>query len=465
MFAALAASSVAAEPRLRLGVNVTGSTYGVDSIYFPPDSDGAVGRRHIVELINGRYAVYSKKDGTRVQSESLQQFWTDAGATVHGLIGDPRVVFDPLSRRWFASTGGFNFGNGPDDLLLAVSKSADPTQGWSGFTIPFAGPTGTALDFPTLAFDRDGVFLYASGTLLVVPKSDLLASSPSVARATLLQSSAFLTPTGSVVQPVLSLDPTGLPERLLGAWDVAGTVFRRWSIGGSVTAPTLDASDAFIPVSQYRGLGNQGALQRDSGTGISTGSQRFSSSLVLRNDVIWGVQTVATHGRAAVRWFAIDAHTDAVFQEGLIADATRDVFMASIAVNACDDVVLGFNESGPSEYVSAYAVAGTTTDNVTTFGEPILLKAGAARYDETGGEVNARWGDYSATVVDPAHPLKFWTFQEWPSAPNVWSTQITELKLIKSGRAHDEAEEDDRKDEDGLGIDETAKNDAGCRAR
>jgi hypothetical protein len=457
--AAFAATSIAAGPNLAIGANFTGSTYGVDSPFVPPDTDGAVGRRHIVEFINGFYAVYLKKDGKRVQSASLDQFWSDAGATVRGQLSDPRILFDPFSRRWFASTPSFNFGNGPDDLLIAVSKGTDPTQGWAGFTIPFAGPVGTFVDFPTLGFDRDGVYLFSNGTVLVVPKSDLLAAPPSIAHAVLLQSRDLLTPNGTKLQPIVSLDNAALPEPLLGPWDVEGTLFRRWSITGAITAPVLDASDGFIPVTPYQGLGNQGALQPDSGIGIYTSSPNFASSVVMRNKVIWGVQTVANQGRAALRWFAIDADSNALLQEGLIADPVLDVFMGSIAVNACNDVVIGFNQSGTSQFVSAYAVAGATIHNVTTFGVPLLLKSGVARYDVTGGAILARWGDYSATVVDPRHPFTFWTFQEWPSAQDVWSIQITELKLHKSGEAHEEAEDDDD-----ANVNNQPMRDPGCRA-
>jgi hypothetical protein len=457
--AAFAATSIAAGPNLAIGANFTGSTYGVDSPFVPPDTDGAVGRRHIVEFINGFYAVYLKKDGKRVQSASLDQFWTDAGATVRGQLSDPRILFDPFSRRWFASTPSFNFGNGPDDLLIAVSKGTDPTQGWAGFTIPFAGPVGTFVDFPTLGFDRDGVYLFSNGTVLVVPKSDLLAAPPSIAHAVLLQSRDLLTPNGTKLQPIVSLDNAALPEPLLGPWDVEGTLFRRWSITGAITAPVLDASDGFIPVTPYQGLGNQGALQPDSGIGIYTSSPNFASSVVMRNKVIWGVQTVANQGRAALRWFAIDADSNALLQEGLIADPVLDVFMGSIAVNACNDVVIGFNQSGTSQFVSAYAVAGATIHNVTTFGVPLLLKSGVARYDVTGGAILARWGDYSATVADPRHPFTFWTFQEWPSAQDVWSIQITELKLHKSGEAHEEAEDDGD-----ANVNDQPMRDPGCRA-
>jgi len=144
------AGQVAADQRLQIGANFTGSSFGADSSLVPPDTNGAVGRRHIVEFINGHYAVYRKTDGRRLQSLSLDQFWAGDGASARGFLSDPRILFDSFSGRWFASTPSFNSGNGPDDLLLAVSRTADPTQGWSAFTIPFAGPVGTFVDFPTL---------------------------------------------------------------------------------------------------------------------------------------------------------------------------------------------------------------------------------------------------------------------------------------------------------------------------
>ena len=146
--------------RLTIGLNFTGSTYLVDSGFFPPDTLGAVGESHIVELLNGHYAVYRKSDGLRVQTSSLNQFWIDAGAVPLGSAEDSRVLYDPFSQRWFASSGDFTFNPAnPDHLLLGVSNSSDPTAGWTGFSIPFSGPLGTGLDFPTLGVNADGVYL------------------------------------------------------------------------------------------------------------------------------------------------------------------------------------------------------------------------------------------------------------------------------------------------------------------
>jgi hypothetical protein len=433
VIAALALTAAAAAPaELRIGTSFAASTFGIDSDIFPPDTNGAVGRKHIVELLNGHYAAYRKGNGSRVASASMSQFWNDAGVAPRGFVVDPRVLYDPAADRWYASATSLNSGNGPDELLLAVSRDEDPTRGWVGFSVDFAGPVGNFVDFPMLGMSAEGVFVSTNGSVLVVPKADLLAAQPTLSRASLLQSSALLTPGGTKVQAVVNLDNSAA-ALLLGTWDVEGSTLRLWRISGTITAPVLDPDQPFVALAPHTLVGPQGALQPESGIGINTSSPFLASSIVLRNGRLWGVQTVDFQGRAALRWFSIDAATQAPVQEGLISDASHDLYMGSIAVDACNDVVIGFNRSGTDQFVSAYAVAGTTERDVTTFGEPVLLRAGVARYESTGGAPTARWGDYSTTVADPQHSRTFWTFQEWPSAQDVWSTQVTELRLQHAG--------------------------------
>ena len=186
-----------------IGTNFTGQTMldlpALNSGYtfIPPDTDGAVGPNHIVELINGAYAVYNKSGGF-VQSTGLDKFWLNAGVTPSGAFPstfDPRVVYDPVSTRWFASALDHGSGTGSNyvnNFLLAVSNSSDPTAGWKGFKIAGAPGTSTTdgrfTDFDTLGYNRDQVYLTAknfpgnfadSTTILAVPKASLLAGNTS----------------------------------------------------------------------------------------------------------------------------------------------------------------------------------------------------------------------------------------------------------------------------------------------
>src|SRR5262245_57296192 len=87
---------------LTIGLNFTSST-SADVDIIPPDTMGAVGPDHIVELINGRYSVYRKRDGVRVQTSTLSEFWSNAGVFFFRVF-DPRILYDPASQRWFASS-------------------------------------------------------------------------------------------------------------------------------------------------------------------------------------------------------------------------------------------------------------------------------------------------------------------------------------------------------------------------
>src|SRR5215211_7610898 len=88
---------------LEVGKNFTGAVYGIDSTAQPPDAALAVSSNHVVELINGRYSVFSKATAVRVQTKSDSVFWNNTGITLSsGFVSDPRVIFDPASQRWFA---------------------------------------------------------------------------------------------------------------------------------------------------------------------------------------------------------------------------------------------------------------------------------------------------------------------------------------------------------------------------
>jgi len=90
--------------------------------------------------------------------------------------------------------------------------------------------------------------------------------------------------------------------------------------------------------------------------------------------------------------------------------------------------VLAFNGSGTNAFVSCYAVVGQTLNDVTTFGNPLLLQAGTASYQNPlSGSQYSNWGLYSTTCVDPADRNVFWTINAYAYDPTTWATQITQL--------------------------------------
>jgi hypothetical protein len=422
------------------GQSFQGGTFD-DSQFVPPDTMGAVGPDHFVVFVNGRYAAYLKLGGIQIAASSLDQFWEDAGVAVSGDFSfDPRILYDHETGRWFAIS--VDNDHQPNSFLLAVSATSDPIDGWTGFKIDSDSDDQQWADFPTVGLDADGLYVAAnmfgiSGApfrvnLLVLPKADLLLPEPSVQNATLLEN---LSQVGSSLQPVVDFDDeAGFAVTILAEWNTAAGVLARSTLVGSVDNPTLVFGN-FVDV------GPHGApldadqppipLQKQD---IDTGDLRLSSNVILRNGLLWAVQTVGgVGGTAAVRFLKVDPDTDAVIQDTIIDDPNLAFYYPSVAVNEFDQVVIGFSGSSSTQPVSCYAVAGETSGGVTDFGDPILLREGLDDYERLDNVGRNRWGDYSATTLDPIDSNHFWTVQEFVLADDVWALQVSKLAFCPGG--------------------------------
>lgn len=423
-----------------IGQNFTGSTYGVDSFFVPPDANGAAGPLYFVEIINGRFAVYDKLTGTRIKSLTDDSFWSQAGVSLPGGWGeaDPRVIYDPATQRWFASAIGFD----PTGLintnyfLLAVSADADPTGTWKAVAV--LADSRDFADFPTLGLDDNGVYVAGDMfppfgnptgmTLLSFPKADLLAATPTAANMTRFTSLSYST-YGEILQPVVCLDGSSAGRILaaesagvdfqthtsLKTFTVANAAGPGSATHSSVTSITIPGYD--VPINPY---------QPDGSDNLDDGDARLSAMVRCVNGVFYAVHGVQYNNRAAVRWYRINAADNSLLESGTIT-TNLDLFYPSIAANDDGTVVIGFNGCSSNSFISAYAVVGRTVGGVTTFGPLMLLKAGNVSYQNTDSTGYSRWGDYSTTSVDPADPTRFWTIQMYPSAGDSWSTQITEI--------------------------------------
>ena len=72
-------SPCSAQVVVAIGQNFTASTFNVDSNGDPPDSNGAAGQNHFVELINGRFSVFDKATGAKMKTSTDFVFWQQAG--------------------------------------------------------------------------------------------------------------------------------------------------------------------------------------------------------------------------------------------------------------------------------------------------------------------------------------------------------------------------------------------------
>jgi hypothetical protein len=429
-------SRVAGAASLDIGVNFTANVgAGSDSPGDPaPDAMGAVGSDAIVTLLNGQYAVFRKSDGALLASSTSDGFWAAAGHAPLQQAFDPRLIYDPESARFYAVAVDPVADDAPSDLLVAVSNTSDPTDGWSAFAVPIAASGSVGADLPGLGVDADGVYVTASkppslsSALLVIPKADLVAAAPTLANATFI---GDLPPNrfGFNPMPVSDLDGTGLPTKLVsGAVSYFG-VMSAATLTGPVTAPMLTA-DPLIqvpPIPKAPAAQQPGAPPFDQDNG-----QIFRTSVVRRDGAIWAVHTVGADGRAALHWLELDPTTDAVLQSGIIADPALDLIDGSIAVNQYGQIVIGFCGTSEDQFPSAYAVLGETIGGKTTFGDPVLLKAGSSSTVNRLPDGRNVFSDVSATVVDPDDPHVFWTIQQFGPGlgEDDWGVQVTQIRVV-----------------------------------
>ncbi len=426
---------------VQIGQNFTGSTFGVDSSALPSDTDGAIGPSHFVEFINGRFSVYDRNTGKRVLSQPDLTFWKNAGVTFPRAteVTDPRIAYDQFSGRWFASMVDANTRRqAVNRFLLATSSSSDPTETWKAVAFSAAGGQSYFADFPTLGVDTNTVYLSGdlfdlfgspAGPIIVsIPKSSLLATQPTT---TGMVSSGLLSydTQGDIVQPAMLTGSSSSPEIFLAVGDI-GDDFKPHSTlvltpvsstNGAVIlgAPvTINVPAYTIPIDPTQ-PGNVDTLD--------DGDARFSASVRRVGDILYATHAIEVNERAAVRWYRIDAVQHILIEAGTISDPVLELFYPSIAANTNGAVVIGCNGTSTNTYISAYAFVGQITNNALTFAPGMLLKSGVATYDTHDAGGTSRWGDYSATTVDPVNPTHFWTIQSYPSDPTTWSTQITEL--------------------------------------
>ncbi|HEV2173720.1 MAG TPA: hypothetical protein VGR71_09145, partial [Nitrospira sp.] len=112
-----------------------------------------------------------------------------------------------------------------------------------------------------------------------------------------------------------------------------------------------------------------------------------------------------------------------------------DYFYPAITLDSSDNLITTFSASSPSEFPSVYASGRLAGDPLNTLQVPVQIKAGEASYSADGFS-EPRWGDYSATVIDPNDQTKVWGAGEYATSAaggGNWGTFIAELQSPAPG--------------------------------
>ncbi|HEY6931335.1 MAG TPA: PKD domain-containing protein, partial [Thermoanaerobaculia bacterium] len=177
--------------------------------------------------------------------------------------------------------------------------------------------------------------------------------------------------------------------------------------------------------------GKDFAPQMGTAAKISVQTADFTH-VIVRNGLITAAQTIFLPSRAPLRtsiqWWQL-TREGFVVQRGRMDDPASQFFFAfpSVAANVNNDLLVGYSEFSSARFPSGAYAFRAAADPPGTLRGNAILKDGETFYIKTGGGTRNRWGDYSATAVDPINGLDLWTIQEYAlkatnSAAGSWAT-------------------------------------------
>ncbi len=86
-------------------------------------------------------------------------------------------------------------------------------------------------------------------------------------------------------------------------------------------------------------------------------------------------------------------------------------------MNKFGDALIGYSRFSSRQYASANYSFRAFTEAAGFIGTDVVLKSGEGPYFKTFGFGANRWGDYSASTVDPVNDTDLWTIQEYAATP------------------------------------------------
>lgn len=455
----------------------------------PPDEGLAVGNGFVLQTVNAALAIYDAGSGALRQGPTaLNQFFhlkpeINRSNGVYGdFTSDPRVYYDAQLQRWFVTavaiathsdTGAFA---APTHLLIAVSDTSTPTQGWKVYSIETTndGTEGCPCfgDQPLVGADTHGLFIstnafslregFAGVQIYAVSKQLLAAGAmPAIVHWNGVQlRGGFAFSVQPATQTSFASDDAAHGvEYFSSVADIRNMLDRRiavWAISNTASledsAPVLRLrsniveSEPFgVPPDAQQKVGETelGGLVAEKQSFIATNDQRMQQA-VFANGQLWSaLTTMVAIGtdpapRAGVAYFVVTPSVTSegilkaqIQRQGYIAVPKADIFYPALAIGAGGSGAIAFTLSGANYYPSA----AFAHFDVNGAGDVQILASGAAPDDGFSGYKYfgggpGRTGDYSAAAVDEHGAI--WMATEYiPAAPRTllanWGTFIAQI--------------------------------------
>jgi hypothetical protein len=393
------------EPPVLKGVNFNGVAAGTSCQPFfacaPPDTHGAVGLNHFVELTNSRISIYTKA-GTLVKGVSLNSFFGVPTTTT--VLFDPRVVYDRTWNRWVITADSVNQSSTEQFFFIAVSKTGNPTGAFFKYSVDMdVSDNFSFFDYPQLGLDQDAVIFTGN----VFDSSDVFqyAEMFSVAKAKLYNGLPFdvalFTGLDGTLAPPIVLDDNS--NTFLIAAPAGGTTITKYTLTNS-SRDLPELSSSTITVAAYSIPPN--ASQPGTTSVLDTLDARFVNASTQLVNSLWNVHTIDNGGVPTPRFYEFDTDADTVIQTGeFFASGTSHDFNASIAVNDLSEAFVTWSSTDVTNNINARVMfsgrqSGDALGSMNAAPGGTVLFTSPTFYNDFTCPF-CRWGDYSAVTLDP----------------------------------------------------------------
>lgn len=426
-------------PPLPLLSSFEGAEYDGHSL----DYEVAAGPRHLILATNDGLAL-KEKNGTVVASLPNMAAFFDSVRQPQESVGDPRVIYDVATERFFVAAIGVQPGSRcmPGSCVahffVAVSKRSSPASldvsDWYFYaldsTLDGTTPTARWADFVQLGLNDTVVVLTA--------RMHPFSGSPSGNKIRILDKAQLVRG-----QPVSWTDFVDVKDSSSGATDFAPAqhfdrtdrFFLLRGCWNRDTVTVLEIKDALsspslsfqsVPIDGCQRLAFIPAPQ-PSGNPLWVGGP---GTVVYRNKSLWYaeftvVDTGGTHV-AGVLWYQIDvgAAAPAVVQTSVLADADVHYFTPALIVDDADNLAMIMGRSSTAEALSLYYTGRLASDPAGSLRTPALLKAGTASLSVDEDRV----GDYYGAALD-ATDGSAWLVGQFASARRETTSWVGKVGL------------------------------------
>lgn len=370
----------------------------------PPDPEIAVGRDHVIAVVNSSLEIYDKTGTSLVGPLDFETFFSSLGVGCVAFPFDPNVLYDESADRYVIGVDG----NG-SEYCVAASQTGDATGAYNFYAFP-VNVNGEFFDYPHAGVGEDAIFVGANmfgagtGRVFAFEKAAMYAGTPAASANH---------DTGS--------DDTPQPMNIKGPFPSDGIHSIVTSRSGASTLGFYTWEDPF-GADVFTDVGSLDlAAVHGVSVGFGVGSQQMGGVSInsigprpqdfeYRDGFAWTTNLVSCNPGAGtvncVQWAQIDVATASVAQAGVFAtDGTHRIF-SDLAVNACGDMMVGYTKTDSTIVPGVWIAGREAGDPAGTIQGEIEIQPGEIAFGES------RWGDYTGMTMDPDGST-FWYLGEY----------------------------------------------------